>query len=164
MFWKLAYAGVMFTALNANAAITTVTPDGVDAPGASSDKTEIITFVEQQNPFNLSGSLDLSAKLQKNGNQDFVFGLYKDNSLLKGVSAFTELAGDVYEFDFKNLQAGFYSLRFNINGGGNSGGTYTFSASITPFTIVTTPVPEPESVALLLAGLGVIASRRFKKA
>ncbi len=160
MFWKLAYAGVMFTALNANAAITTVTPDGVDAPGASADKTEFITFVEQTAAFNLAGSLDLSDKLQKNGNQDFVFGLYKDNSLLKGVSAFTELAGDVYEFDFKNLQAGFYSLRFNISGGG----TYTFNASITPFTTVTTPVPEPESVALLLAGLSVIASRRFKKA
>lgn len=164
MFGKLTVAAVMFAALNANAAITTITPDGVDAPGASADKTEIITFVEQTAAFNLSGSLDLDGTLQKNGNQAFVFGLYKKETsgetLIKGVNDFTESTGDIYSFDFQNLAKGIYSLRFNINGGGN----YTFNAAITPFTIVTTPVPEPESVALMLVGLGVLASRRFKKA
>jgi hypothetical protein len=160
MFGKLTVAAVMFAALNANAAITTITPDGVDAPGASADKTEIIPFVEQTAAFNLSGSLDLDGTLQKNGNQAFVFGLYKDETLIKNVNDFTASTGDVYSFDFQNLAKGIYSLRFNINGGGN----YTFNAAITPFTIVTTPVPEPESVALMLVGLGVLASRRFKKA
>lgn len=159
MFWKLACAGVMFAALNANAAVTTVTPDGVDASGASADKTEIITFVEQTAAFNLSGSLDLDGTLQKNGNQAYVFGLYKDETLVKGVNDFTALTGDVYQFNFQNLVKGIYSLRFNINGGGN----YTFNAAITPFTTVVTPVPEPESMALMLVGLGAIVARRYKK-
>ncbi|MFD0929894.1 PEP-CTERM sorting domain-containing protein [Methylophilus glucosoxydans] len=159
MFWKLTCAGVMFAALNANAATITIT-NGYDEPGAASGKTEIIDFAPQNTAFNLLGSLDLDGALQKNGNQDFVFGLYKNNTLIKGLADFTAASGDVYRFNFSNLASGTYSLRFNINGGGN----YSFNANLTPFSSVVTPVPEPESMALMLVGLGAIVARRFKKA
>lgn len=157
MFWKLACAGVMFAAFNANATTITIT-NGYDEPGASAAKTEIITVPEQFSAFNFSGSLDLDGRLQPDGNPGSVFGLYKDNTLLKGLSDFIASTGDVYTFSFTNLASGNYTLRFNINGGGN----YNFNGDVTKFVV--TPVPEPESMALMLVGLGAIVARRFKKA
>ncbi len=62
-------------------------------------------------------------------------------------------------FSFNNLQSGTYTLK--------ASGTVAngFNVLITSYTV--TPVPEPESYAMLLAGLGVmgaIARRRSKTA
>jgi hypothetical protein len=161
MFWKLACAGVMFAALNANAAVTQFSLSGSDQNGVGNNgKTAVIDLVNSSVSFNLSGTLDLDGTLQSNQNPGYVFGLYNGANLIKGLADFTASAGDVYKFDFSNLASGNYSLKFDIRGGGN----YTLTGSSSPFTTVTTPVPEPESMALMLVGLGAIVARRYKKA
>jgi hypothetical protein len=60
-------------------------------------------------------------------------------------------------FSFSGLTAGTYALTFLGVGTGGYGGYYT---------VTTTPVPEPETYAMLLAGLGALglmASRRRKQ-
>jgi len=160
MFWKLACAGVMFAALNANAAVTQFSLPGTDQNGVGKNGTEIVDLVDSSVSFNLSGTLDLDGTLQSNQNPKYEFGLYNGETLVKGLSDFNASSGDVYGFNFTNLASGKYSLRFDITGGGK----YTLVGSITPFTTVTTPVPEPENMALMLVGLGAIVARRYKKA
>jgi hypothetical protein len=53
-------------------------------------------------------------------------------------------------FSFSNLLAGTYQLQINVASGGLAVGTYTV------MNAVTSAVPEPESLGLLLAGLGLI--------
>ncbi len=60
-------------------------------------------------------------------------------------------------FSFSGLTAGTYALTFLGSGAGGYGGYYT---------VTTTPVPEPETYAMFLAGLGALglmASRRNKQ-
>ncbi|HCU83906.1 MAG TPA: hypothetical protein DGR15_00780, partial [Methylophilus sp.] len=69
---------------------------------------------------------------------------------------FTASAGDVYSFNFTNLAAGDYSLRFNVTGGGS----YALTSTI---NTVTTPVPEANTYSMIILGLGVmgaVVSRR----
>lgn len=61
-------------------------------------------------------------------------------------------------FTFSGLSAGTYALNVIGFASGTSGGVYGGS-----FVVATAPVPEPETYALMLAGLGVVgfmASRR----
>jgi hypothetical protein len=161
MFWKLACAGVMFAALNANAAVTQFSFSGSDQNGVGNNgKTAIVDLVNSSTSFDLVGTLDLNGTLQTNQNLGYVFGLYNSGVLVKGLSDFTASSGDVYKFNFTNLASGDYTLRFDIRGGGN----YQLTGSITPLSTVVTPVPEPESMALMLVGLGAIVARRYKKA
>jgi PEP-CTERM motif len=65
-------------------------------------------------------------------------------------------------FTFNNLGAGTYALNVLGYAGGISGGYYDGQ-----FTATTAPVPEPQTYALMLAGLaavGFAASRRKSKA
>lgn len=141
---------------NANAVVVSSPPNPPDPPGASIDKTTIIDFGQQLASFDLFGTLDLDGGLQADGNLGSVFGLYKDDVLLKGlVGNFTALPGDQYAFSFTNLAAGDYDLRFNINGGGD----YSLDYTLTP----TTPVPEPTTYMMFgvgLLGLGLMLQKR----
>ena len=61
-------------------------------------------------------------------------------------------------FTFSGLSAGSYALNVIGFASGSSGGVYGGS-----FVVQTAPVPEPETYALMLAGLGIVgfmASRR----
>lgn len=62
------------------------------------------------------------------------------------------------EHDFLKVAAGNYHVEITGNAFGTKGGTYAGSMSVSA-------VPEPESYAMILAGLGLIAviSRRRKK-
>ena len=78
--------------------------------------------------------------------------------LTVGSQTFADLS-DV-QFKFQDLAAGDYRLVVN---GIYAAGNQAYSGSV----YATAPVPEPESLALLLAGLGVtavVAQRRKKKA
>ncbi len=57
-------------------------------------------------------------------------------------------------FSFTGLSAGAYSLTFLGSGKGGYGGYYTVSS---------TAVPEPESVAMVLAGLGVLGAAALRR-
>ena len=63
--------------------------------------------------------------------------VYKDNSPGNG-------------FSFENLIAGTYTLRLTGTVNGSRGGSYT------GFVSEVSPVPEPSTYALVLAGLGVV--------
>lgn len=143
---------------NATATVTTLNQIGVDQPGADIAKTTIINLPTQSTAFNFVGSLDLVGSLMTNQSPGTTFGLYLGNDLIQGLTSFDALPGNVYSFEFLNLAAGDYSLRFNVNGN-PANRAYSFTSTITSIT----PVPEPESYAMMFAGLalvGAVAKRR----
>jgi len=92
-----------------------------------------------------------------------LFSLYDNtNTLLTGTVS-TLFNGPVngldnkynYTYIFSNLNPGQYT--FNLYGYAYSAGNASFSVA-TVATPVTTPVPEPESLGLLLAGLGIVTA------
>lgn len=76
-----------------------------------------------------------------------------------GAYAFTATTGSI-SFPFGLLDAGSYYYRVSGLGTGSMGGFYSISSSVTP---TTSPVPEPNTSALMLAGfagMGVLLRRR----
>lgn len=134
---------------------TTTTFSGTDLAGTTEARTEKIDISYLGGNFNLTGVLDpiftvingantglfLGATLEVDGDELFTWapdGLFN-------LSRFT--------FSASNLAAGNYTLKFNLLGGGAYTGNYTITA-----------VPEPETNALMLVGLGMIgfiARRKF---
>lgn len=134
---------------------TTTTFSGYDVIGITEGRTEKIDISYLGGNFNLTGVLDpvlttlngantglfLGATLEVDGDELFTWapeGLFN-------LSRFT--------FSASNLAAGNYTLKFNLLGGGAYTGSYTITA-----------VPEPETNALVLVGLGLIgfiARRKF---
>ena len=83
---------------------------------------------------------------------DGLVALYADGPIsdtLHGSFAFTGATG-VSSHEFDPVNAGNYFYRITGVASGTSGGLYNVTST------VTTPVPEPQTYALLLAGLGVI--------
>ncbi|WP_229007532.1 FxDxF family PEP-CTERM protein [Methylophilus sp. Leaf408] len=142
-------------------ATTPLNQTGTDPSGTAIDKTTIIDLPTQSTAFNFIGSLDAVGSLITNQSPGTTFGLYLDDVLLKDISSFQALAGNVYQFEFLNLAAGDYSFRFNINGN-EANRAYTFTSTITAIT----PVPEPESISLMMFGIGIAGfmARRRKTA
>jgi len=75
----------------------------------------------------------------------------------EGSFAFTDVTGSI-SYSFGALAGGDYYYLVTGTGTGTSGGFYTLSSTVTP-------VPEPETYALLLAGLGAVGfvARRRKQ-
>lgn len=127
---------------------------GIDAFASTEARTEKIAISYTAGSFNLSGILDPVLTTLNGANT----GLFQGATLLKDADELFTWAPsglDITRFSFSanGLAAGNYTLKFNLLGGGFYTGSYTI-----------TPVPEPESGALMLAGLGLIgliARRKF---
>lgn len=96
-----------------------------------------------------------------NGNADFTGG----NVLFSFIDGFQASAGNHWDFLLADSITGWDSLTVSFNGLNAGLGThFTFDSSGAHLTI--TPVPEPETYAMLLAGLGLLGfvARRRKVA
>jgi MYXO-CTERM domain-containing protein len=154
-----AAAGVAFMAAGAASAATqTWTADDLEqtVSGGSSSLSDVLTFTIATGEVGaLSGSFS-----------SYVSGTIKalnltSVDLLLG-STVLYSSSSVSSFSFTGLTAGSYSLSLLYDKASKKGGLITGYATLT-----TTPsVPEPESVAMALAGLGVVgglARRRRMK-
>ena len=78
-----------------------------------------------------------------------------DDDAIPGASMVSSLGGKKLSLTMGPLAAGNYYLSVVGMATGTSGGLYTGSITMNP---PVTPVPEPESYAMLLAGLGIIGT------
>lgn len=146
-------SGLLFT-LNSQAAVTVLDQSGTDPNGGGGNTTVITLTQPLPSVFDFAGTLQVtSAGKQLVG----AFGLYLDNALVGSFAAPISIGGlNTYSFNFTGLLAGNYSLKFDINNGGNYALTSTITAA---------PVPEPETYGLMMLGLGVVAfAKRQKRA
>lgn len=150
----IAFASALSFSSVASATSTTTTFSGYDAFGSSESNTEKIDISYFDGSFNLTGVLDPFLTTLNGINTGLFAGATLEKS---GVELFTwaPVGFDLSRFTFSasNLAAGDYTLKFNLLGGGFYTGSYTI-----------TPVPEPETNALILAGLaiiGLIARRKL---
>lgn len=87
-------------------------------------------------------------------------GTLWDNHHPNGWNVLGTLSGNNVTANFSNLAAGNYHIDFEGNATGTWGGSYLAAVSVAA-------VPEPETYALLLAGLGLmgtVARRRSRNA
>ena len=152
----LAAAAISALALSANAATTDW---GVHAdlelaaalvdPGAFSD---MITF-------SIPGTSDISSTTVANNLLSLLnidggsVSLYReagDADTLLGSYSFDGTTGSTWHTTM-GLTAGSYYYQITGNATGSHGGFYSITSTVTP-------VPEPETYAMLLAGLGVVGS------
>lgn len=77
------------------------------------------------------------------------FQLYSDGVIDSAIGGSTSLSNTLASY--ANLGAGDYYFKVTGTADGMAGGGYLFS-------MVTTPVPEPDALALLLSGLGLIGA------
>lgn len=108
-------------------------------PGSSSG---LDTFA-----FSLSGDTDLTISVS---GTSLVQGALYDGGTLIDPDDFLKLKKQVI-YTFEGLTAGIYS--FDLFGA--AGGSYKLSI-ISDYGVTVSPVPEPESLALALGGLGVL--------
>ena len=87
-------------------------------------------------------------------------GTLWDNHHPNGLNIFGTFSGNNITASFSNLAAGNYHIDFTGNATGALGGSYLAAVSVAA-------VPEPETFAMLLAGLGLmgtVARRRSRNA
>lgn len=169
MLKKLLIAASLLASTSAFAASTTTSFSGNDLPGTNLSKTAKITITSAVD-FDLTGILDPNAKFLTGTNS----GLYDGLTIVSNSNATFQYAPIIlplsqfdltrYTFSVSNLDAGSYTLQFNLTGilGLNEGGHFTGSYTISP---ITAAVPEPETYGMMFMGLalmGVIAFRRQK--
>jgi hypothetical protein len=161
-----AAAAIAVSSIGANATtfnIGNLTSLGDDGYTASSAFSASSSFSDIYN-FSISGGVNsfgsLATKLSLKATQSLI----SFSGLLTGTNGFSQSLNSSTEFGgllqglayTDTLASGDYSLQ--LSGASQSKGTYNV-------TLMATPVPEPESYAMLLAGLGVmgaIARRRNK--
>ncbi len=104
----------------------------------------------------IAGNATISAKVKSDLDGKFKapvsFAIYNDSNVLISTSDATpgNLAGTSYTFS--NLATGTYTAKLTE---GAFGGVYTIASKYQTTFISASAVPEPESVALAFAGLGV---------
>lgn len=131
---------------------------GVDPftePFAASTTMFVPAGVVSTFTFDLTTLSDLFGKLKQVSNDVTVTQISLSGGSLLSPSLITLPASDVGTFSFSNLGAGSYSLAFTA--------TTTSVVAMYSGAISVTPVPEAETYALALAGLGVVglvAARR----
>lgn len=170
-----ALAAFTFASIGANAAITDLGALPSDSKFAKSFSGQVSSngnFTDQLT-FSLSKASDLtfvvgnffvpsffnltltSASLYANADTAL---FNADDLLLNPTSNVSSSAGSAYSA----LAAGTYYLQIAGNASGTYGGLYNGAINIT----TTSPVPEPETFVMMLAGLGLmgaVARRRNKK-
>ncbi len=109
--------------------------------------------------FSIPGTSDISSTTVANNLMSVLNITGGSVSLYHEMGATDTLLGS-YSFDgttgstwhtMTNLMAGDYYYQITGTATGSSGGFYSISSTVTP-------VPEPETYAMLLAGLGVVGS------
>ncbi len=93
---------------------------------------------------------DLSWVTSLDGSFTLAGGAYSQTYSFGGVSGYTPTA-----LNFGSLSAGAYTLTVAGTATGADGGLYSFGMNFTP--LATAPVPEPETLAMMLSGLGLLA-------
>jgi hypothetical protein len=121
-----------------------------DATETFTTRTALIPSFANTFNFSLSSLSDLVASFSLSGLVGSATVSLRDGSgsVLGSFSASTLSSGSA---SFSNLAAGNYSYR--VTGSGFLAGG-TFTSTLTPVNV--SPVPEPGSLAMLLAGLGMV--------
>lgn len=124
--------------------------------GAQAQTTSVVGFSPSAGFYQSTYSFSLAGLSDLAGDIDFLGGTLGVSVTLFGSSGSVFDADAADGFSFSGLSSGSYQLAFTAFGtsGGAFGGSYTVSPSA---------IPELESYAMLLAGLGVvgfIAARR----
>lgn len=173
----------MFTVLAASAALSAPAHAGLTSTGMSCDghgtgMTSIAGYLDCSGSWsgnNSNQTLDLAAQLQADWNLtdvtsvDVTGGIGASSGTLNfatqtGVFVLALKAGNafsLYEFDGSQVAGGISSINFDTLGVGFFSGRRNnvphFGQGLSHADIYTTPVPEPETYALMAAGLGVLA-------
>lgn len=127
---------------------------GADAQGAAFSDTYSFSLVGQG--ANSAGSIasidfsDLGWTTALTGSLTLAGGSYSRTYSFGGLSGYTPTA-----LNFGALSAGKYVLTVAGTATGADGGAYSFGMNFTPSQAA--PVPEPESLAMMLSGLGLMA-------
>jgi hypothetical protein len=164
-------AASLFAGASANAAVTTLDFTGESATFGNSFVAGVATFSDDY-LFDVAalssgepvGGITVSKVkvVGNNGKVPTIIGTKVSFFQVEGDGSHTLLAteGDFSDFSLSSLlPAGHYGFNFSgkikdIAKGGSYGGTLTLNVS---------PVPEPETYALLLAGLGLLAFTARRK-
>lgn len=153
---KLALAAMLATgaASSAMAADTNVT---IDLGGSFTALLEEVTITSLSN---VTGNLNFGTGAYSFGPFNFTFFNPGNNVTVDFGAAGNVLATPTgYSFAFNNVAAGTYLL--------SATGTNAFGATAVnaTYSVSAVPVPEPETYAMLMAGLGVVGfmARRKKK-
>jgi hypothetical protein len=114
------------------------------------DDSYLFSLLGESNPFSTAVANNLTGVLGISGG---TVTLYKELGAVDatvGSFAFDDQTGNI-SYDFGVLAGGDYYYSVTGTGTGTVGGFYTISSTVTP-------VPEPETLALMLAGLGVMGT------
>ncbi len=170
----LALGAALFASQSAIAANYNFGLMGPPANAVITVNTSSLSLISDTFTFSLASSADVSGKTSENGKYQFGFilsgadvksvTLYNNasNTLMKVYEGLTNLDLTPASFTFEDLAAGSYSILVNgISGFGK--GSYSVTLATTSVTTVASAVPEPESFAMMLVGLGLIGFTARRK-
>lgn len=133
-----------------------------DNLGSTAKFLDYYTFTIMSDTNTLFGSVP-DVKMNDNGVKDIIN--IKNVDLYSGVIGNSTLVKHDLDksdegFSFKNISSGTYYLMVEGKQRGSGNGTYTFNLAVLPTIATATPVatavPEPETYAMMIAGLGLI--------
>ena len=154
---KLALAAVLATGA-ASSAMAVETNVSIDLNGGAF--SALLGEITIGSLSNVTGNLNFSTDSITLFGMPFTFA-NPGNDVTVGFGGFGSVTSTPtgYSFAFNNVAAGTYLLSAT---GNNAAGLTAVNAS---YTVTAAPVPEPETYAMLMAGLGVVGfmARRKKK-